>query len=647
MRRIIIVDNDTTFVEPLMKELSSFDVEVQWLKGANEFLKIVDRGKVDLYIITVELPDGNGFSLCKKVKEDANLRKIPVILVLRKENMEMAKNHQKLKTKADAYFTKPIDPKQFLGHIEDVMRAPLKKKKITEKVEVEVELEEHEMGTDVTFETTTVGWEEVDEEIERFVRRVSEFKSKVSALQAENERLKKRLKRRDMEVKELSEKIQELTNELEVKERKIREGEEEVRSLRREIEALNDEIRKERIEKKEIEAKVAKRAKEVEGLHKELKEMKLKLEKEVSLRSDALNEVNKLKQEVYTLRERETKLMKEKAVLEEESRRLKDILSELQEDKKVLEKALSELKEERDKVEKKLEALEAEKESLIKAGASMTPSVEEVEVPSEEGDEWLKIEEAVGEIDKIGAGEEEVEKQLIEEKESEKRVEEEESISAVEDVSEVVQEVGEVGGEMEEEVRLSEEGSVLGEDEEISKAIDDFFTQTEFVSKDSFEESLEFMLDSAKEDLASITTSEDKVSQKVAKIVDIYNHLFRYIFDKMKEGMPSSDPQRIFNDYFTDLKEEKAEIFKEVSFNENGELNSLSVARNTLDFVKEMSIPRSEIDRTAVSMILEVMDELLNFVKFTFSNILPDDVSEDVNNKAELLTSRIKALGRA
>lgn len=117
MRKILLVeDNDTISMglEYLLQEENFAPYTAKNKKEADELL----RGEqFDLALLDVTLPDGNGFQLCKEIKEAGNL---PVIFLTAKE--EEHDVVQGFDLGADDYITKPFRNRELISRIKNVLR---------------------------------------------------------------------------------------------------------------------------------------------------------------------------------------------------------------------------------------------------------------------------------------------------------------------------------------------------------------------------------------------------------------------------------------------------------------------------------------------------------------------------------------------
>ena len=80
-KRILVVDDDENILnlEKTILEQKGFDVT--GAGGGSEALKILAERDFDLVLLDVMMPEVDGFTVCRKIKEDPRLKDIPVIFL--------------------------------------------------------------------------------------------------------------------------------------------------------------------------------------------------------------------------------------------------------------------------------------------------------------------------------------------------------------------------------------------------------------------------------------------------------------------------------------------------------------------------------------------------------------------------------------
>lgn len=104
-KNLLIVDDDLEIVKYLRKELAS-DFHIETCNNGLDALQKIFKKQPDIIISDVMMPELDGLTLCRKIKQNTSLNHIPVILLTAKSDENT--NLQGLKYGADAYITKPF-----------------------------------------------------------------------------------------------------------------------------------------------------------------------------------------------------------------------------------------------------------------------------------------------------------------------------------------------------------------------------------------------------------------------------------------------------------------------------------------------------------------------------------------------------------
>ena len=118
--KVLIIDDEMHIVELLRFNLETSGYKTIYsYDGFDGFIKAKEE-KPDLILLDWMLPNISGIEVLKKIRQDADLKKIPVIMLTAK-NMEDDKV-EGLEVGADHYITKPFSIKELLARITSVMR---------------------------------------------------------------------------------------------------------------------------------------------------------------------------------------------------------------------------------------------------------------------------------------------------------------------------------------------------------------------------------------------------------------------------------------------------------------------------------------------------------------------------------------------
>lgn len=121
MSRILLVEDDLTLAMGIEYSLKNEGYNLDIARSFAEGKNLVDRGKYDLIILDISLPDGNGFDLCRYIRKNSM---VPVIfLTAQDEEVNIVLG---LDIGGDDYITKPFRIRELLSRIKAVLRRTVK-----------------------------------------------------------------------------------------------------------------------------------------------------------------------------------------------------------------------------------------------------------------------------------------------------------------------------------------------------------------------------------------------------------------------------------------------------------------------------------------------------------------------------------------
>ncbi len=115
---VLVVDDDTEVVNYLQTLLMPY-YNVTYRFDADSAYKSICENEPDIILCDVIMPGKSGYELCREVKDNLQVCHIPMILVTAKATVE--NQVEGLNTGADAYITKPFDPKLMLAMIHSLL----------------------------------------------------------------------------------------------------------------------------------------------------------------------------------------------------------------------------------------------------------------------------------------------------------------------------------------------------------------------------------------------------------------------------------------------------------------------------------------------------------------------------------------------
>lgn len=109
-KRILIADDNRAITEVLQLNFSLLGYEVHVASDGDEAEKKCRAVKPDVLILDVMMPKKNGYKVCRNLKLDPETSRVPIILLTAKNLKEDV--YWGYDSGADAYMTKPYDPRQ-------------------------------------------------------------------------------------------------------------------------------------------------------------------------------------------------------------------------------------------------------------------------------------------------------------------------------------------------------------------------------------------------------------------------------------------------------------------------------------------------------------------------------------------------------
>jgi two-component system response regulator VicR len=118
--KILCIEDDLQMIELVKLILQTRGYEVVGAEGGQRGLDLMRIEKPDLILLDLVMPEPDGGDVFHQMKEDAELRDIPVIVVTAKAT-SVDKVLWLNVAKVDDYITKPFGPSNLLASVERVL----------------------------------------------------------------------------------------------------------------------------------------------------------------------------------------------------------------------------------------------------------------------------------------------------------------------------------------------------------------------------------------------------------------------------------------------------------------------------------------------------------------------------------------------
>lgn len=117
MKKILLIEDNEAIIMGLKYSLEQENFLVISAKTAKESKEKLENKNIDIVLLDVSLPDGNGFEICKEIKEKND---IPIIFLTAQD--EETSIVLGLDLGADDYIVKPFRTRELISRIKSVLR---------------------------------------------------------------------------------------------------------------------------------------------------------------------------------------------------------------------------------------------------------------------------------------------------------------------------------------------------------------------------------------------------------------------------------------------------------------------------------------------------------------------------------------------
>jgi DNA-binding response OmpR family regulator len=137
--KILLIDDDSDFRKSIQIILENKDYNVSLAANGREGFTKAKSEKPDLIILDIMLPDGDGFSICRELKETPETFQIPVIILtsMSKKRGNSYADVIAYCHKADEFMEKPVEKGELLFNIKKLLKKKnIKFQKMTGKKKI-------------------------------------------------------------------------------------------------------------------------------------------------------------------------------------------------------------------------------------------------------------------------------------------------------------------------------------------------------------------------------------------------------------------------------------------------------------------------------------------------------------------------------
>ena len=119
-KKLLLIDDDPNLILLVKDYLEFRGYDVMTAENGREALEVLDRKVPDMIICDVMMPEMDGYSLVKHIRQESRTNTIPVLFLSAKgQSQDRVKG---LNEGADVYMVKPFEPEELVAQVESSLK---------------------------------------------------------------------------------------------------------------------------------------------------------------------------------------------------------------------------------------------------------------------------------------------------------------------------------------------------------------------------------------------------------------------------------------------------------------------------------------------------------------------------------------------
>jgi len=148
--QILIVDDISENIQVAMNILKELSYEFSFALSGAQAIELMNENSYDLVLLDVMMPEMNGFEVCETMKNNADLKDIPVIFLTAKTDIDSIS--KAFKIGGNDFITKPFHPEELLARVSthlELYSIRLKLKQQNQALENKIEYKESRLNSEI------------------------------------------------------------------------------------------------------------------------------------------------------------------------------------------------------------------------------------------------------------------------------------------------------------------------------------------------------------------------------------------------------------------------------------------------------------------------------------------------------------------
>lgn len=120
MQKILVIDDEKNILKSIVMYLEGHEYSVQAISNGLDGIKSAKEFLPDLILLDLVLPDIDGYTVCKTIKESLETEKIPIVIMSAKS--QQVDIDKAFDVGALDYIMKPFEPQKLLEKIQKYLK---------------------------------------------------------------------------------------------------------------------------------------------------------------------------------------------------------------------------------------------------------------------------------------------------------------------------------------------------------------------------------------------------------------------------------------------------------------------------------------------------------------------------------------------
>src|SRR5712671_4933994 len=127
-KNLLLADDSKTIQQAVSMTFAGEDVQLTTVEDGEQAFATAKRSKPDLILADVSMPRLGGYELCQRVRADASIKDVPVLLLGGGAPIDPAKA---IAGGANGHMPKPFDSAKLIEHVKTILANPKAKPAIS------------------------------------------------------------------------------------------------------------------------------------------------------------------------------------------------------------------------------------------------------------------------------------------------------------------------------------------------------------------------------------------------------------------------------------------------------------------------------------------------------------------------------------